>query len=266
MEDLNQKNLVICGDSWFSTDQRYKGCSFGERLSERHSIMVENLARGGCSNFAVALQINRAIEMKPDFVIAGCTTWDRIEVPIPESTTGFTEFLGWLDFANRATDQCRFAKQHGLLNIKYSHAVNEQSCQYSQPALETTLSESINNLIWNDRYGLDHEILSALKSYIRCLYDSGIKQQIDCWVMSDAARRLQQSEIPFLFYIEPLFNGDYVDDITWLDSRYLVTYNDFTYNNFDNTFPAVFHLSPRDAEQFSLCWQNRLIKEGFLYG
>lgn len=266
MQDSEQKTLIICGDSWFSTDIRYKGCSFGERLSARHNLAVENFARGGCSNFAVALQIDRAIQMRPDFIIAGCTTWDRVDLPIMESSNSLKEFLSWLDFDEHAPDQCRFLKQNGLLNIKYSHAANEESAQYSQPALETVVSESINNLIWNGRYDLDPGILAALKSYIKYLYDSGIKQQIDCWIMSDAARRLQASGIPFLLYVEPLFNRDYFDDITWLDSRYLVTYNDFSYNQYDNSFPAVFHLSPADAENFSRCWQARLMKEGFLHG
>jgi len=266
VEDRKSKTLMICGDSWFSTDQRYQGLSFGERLSARHDIAVVNLARGGCSNLAVALQIDRAIQCQPDFIIAGCTTWDRIDLPLAETGTALTDFLSWIDWNQRGQDQCRFVKHHGLDIIKYSHAVYEQSRELGQAHRETTISESINNLIWNGRYDLDSVTVAALKSYVTCLYDSGIKQQIDCWVMSDAARRLQSSGIPFLFYVEPLFNHDYFDDITWLDSNYLVTYNDFTYNHYDNSFPAVFHLSPADAEHFSMCWESRLIKEGFLHG
>lgn len=260
-----KKNFVVCGDSWFSTDSDYAGCSFGEVIAEKYDLELISLARGGCSNFAIGLQVNRAIELRPDFVIVGCTTWDRIEIPNTVPDTTDRSFMNWFDWPRRAESTGQYQQSQGLLNIRYSHAANELSSVYSQPALETVISESINNLIWENRYALDDDVIEALKQYILHIYDSNIKQQIDCWCMSDAARRLLASGIPFLFYVEPLFNHDFIDDITWLDPKYLVKYSDFSYNKYQHG-PAVFHLSPEDARDFAGHWEQRLIREGLISG
>jgi len=261
----SNRNFVVCGDSWFSTDSDYAGCSFGEVIAQRHDLELISLARGGCSNFAIALQVNRAIELRPDFVIVGCTTWDRIEVPNIASDITDRSFMNWFDWPRRAEAQGKYQQSQGLLNIRYSDAISEMSSQYSRPELETVISESINNLIWENRYGLGPDILEALKQYILHIYDSNTKQQIDCWCMSDAARRLERSGIPFLMYVEPLFNHDFIDDITWLDPRRLVMYSDFSYNKYQHG-DAVFHLSPSDAQDFAGHWEQRLIREGLLSG
>ena len=259
----NNKNFVICGDSWFTTDLNHPGCSFGEIIADRYSLELISLARGGCSNFAINLQVNCAITLKPDFIIVGCTSWDRIDLPNIPLKTSDRSFMNWFKWPQWSQNTPGYQQPQGLLNIKYSHSSTEISSQYSQPSLETVISESINNLIWKNRYNQDSQVLEALKQYVLHIYDSGVKQQTDCWCMSDAARRLQASGIPFLMYIEPLFNHDFFDDITWLDPRYLVKYSDFSYNHY-RTSNTNFHLSPKDSLDFAGHWEQRLIKEGMI--
>ena len=75
-------NVAVCGDSWFAADVDEPGNSFGEVMCSRNNWSLRSLARGGCSNFAIALQVDKAIELDCDFVVLGTTTPDRSEFPI----------------------------------------------------------------------------------------------------------------------------------------------------------------------------------------
>ena len=77
--------MAICGDSWFSKDLHHQNESFGEILSIKHNLNLLSLARGGCSNFSIALQVDQAIQMNPDFILVGCTDPNRIELPIQKN-------------------------------------------------------------------------------------------------------------------------------------------------------------------------------------
>jgi len=170
------KTLAVCGDSWFSSELRFPGQSFPEILAERLGWNLLSLARGGCSNFAIALQINRAIELGADFVLASTTTPDRIELPISAQTFDF---------------------KRGLSNIKYSPHPDLSSLNkfLTDP---TIISESINNLTRPNLYNIPDEQTAALKQYVAHLYDDQVKRQMDSWIISDACHRLVNSRIPFL--------------------------------------------------------------------
>jgi hypothetical protein len=261
---MNKKTLVICGDSWFTTDSDYPDQSFSEILAIRHNLQLENLARSGCSNFGIALQINKAIELRPDFIIVGCTTHDRIDIPMIKDTNIIKKFFNWESWSQAEQSIGSYDRDRGLLNVKYSHATKESSSQYSNPEFESIISESINNLLWRkSRYGLNSDITESLKQYMLHLYDSNIKQQIDCWIMSEAARRLVESKIPFLLYIEPLFHHDFIDDISWLDPKYKVMHSDFSFNQYTIGRP-IFHIDYEDSISFANNWEHRLRIEGFL--
>jgi hypothetical protein len=259
-----KKTLAVCGGSYFTTDLDCPGQSFSEILAAKNNLQLENLARGGCSNFGVALQVNKAIELAPDFIIVGCVSHDRIDIPANKDAGIIKNFMNWNTWSKQEDKVASYDRNHGLLNIVYSHATREMSHQYSNKKFETVVSESINNLLWtNTNYNLENSVINALKQYITYHYDSGIKQQTDCWIMSDAARRLVASGIPFLIYIEELFNHDYVDDIAWLDRKYKVTPADFSVYSY-RIGRSRFHLEFDDSKLFALDWQKRLIKENFI--
>jgi hypothetical protein len=265
---VSKKILTVCGDSWFSTDSNYSSSSFSEILASKNNLQLENLARGGCSNFAISLQVNKAIELNSDFIIVGCTSCDRIELPLTNNSDIIKKFFNFDWFKSKewkttAKEFGTYYKPIGLLNVKNSHATQELSSQYSNSQCETIISESLNNLIWQNRYDLDEETIVALKQYISHIYDNNIKQQIDCWVMSDAARRLISSGIPFLMYVEPLFNGEFISDIEWLDNHHKVMYNDFSFNDYPIGDP-IFHLNFNESLDFANKWESRLRTEGFL--
>lgn len=228
------KTVAVCGDSWFTSDTNFPGASMGEILARTHSWNLLSLARGGCSNFAIALQVEKAIELKADIVVLGTTTPDRIELPIiQESNLSIWDKLkksftweGWV--FNQPT---MYIKRRGLSNIQY-HPHPDLSSQHSFLTSPTVISESMNNLAFDsynsDYYTLTDDQKTALKSYMVNLYDSGLKRQTDAWIISNACRKLEHAGIPFLIYTHSLYQRDYLTDIDWLseDSRSDLAYSE----------------------------------------
>jgi hypothetical protein len=254
-------NFAICGDSWFSSDVFHPGKSFGERIAVANNWNLVSLARGGCSNFAISLQVDKAIDLGCDLIIVGCTTPDRIEIPIVNEQNKniwekIKKNLNWNNWAHIQPEV--YSVNRGISNILYRH-IRDLSNKNPWVQNPTVISESINNLIFLNPYNLDSDQLTALKYYIEYLYDNGIKRQIDCWIMSDCARRLIRSGIPFLFYIEPLFDpGDHYQsgfnsNIDWVDKKNLILPSQFSYYALPNDHAGSFHY---DIEQGAEIFTN----------
>jgi hypothetical protein len=264
----NNKTLAICGESWFSSDLIYPHESFGEILSGRHNLNLLSLARGGCSNFSIALQVDQAIQMNPDFIIVGCADPDRIEIPIQENNPweNIKKYFNWKNW--RKNQNIFYDKLKVLSNIKYS-GHNSLSVLHKWLKNPTILSESMDNLAFDvsnsklHKHGLTEQQIESLKSYMVYLYDTGVKQQYDCWIMSDAVRRLYKSKIPFLIYIEPLFNHELIVDADWINSENKIMFNEFSVYNLPQG-ARVFHTTTEGAIIFADYVEKRLKEMNFL--
>ena len=72
---------MIAGCSFSATCQKPDGTSWSEQLSHMLGWDLINLARQGCSNGGVRLQIEEIRRQRPDFAIITPTFWDRMEIP-----------------------------------------------------------------------------------------------------------------------------------------------------------------------------------------
>ena len=264
-----RKKIAICGASWFTSDLGYPGLSFGEKLAKKVDFDLISLARGGCSNFTIALQIYKAIELRADYVVVGTDTHDRIEMPIVDDNsenirTYIKRIFSWKTWHSRQPGQYRPAR--GLSNIQYSPHPDVSS-KHEFLKDPTIISESMNNLAFpeakvNDFYKLNDEQVAALKLYMLNLYDSNVKQQQDCWIISDACRQLQQSQIPFVVFVDPLFEDSYERYINWLPAANKVNVTEFNYRALmsshqdheisqRNLLLPRFHYSPGESDKFA---------------
>lgn len=221
---MAKRKLAICGASWFSSDLNYPGKSFGEILATRHDMELISLARGGCSNFTISLQVNQAIAMGADLVILGTTEPDRIEIPIVNSMvqTLWDKFKNnfnwgnWFNYQLNAYDRTR-----GLANIQYAPHT-DLSSNHSFLTNPTLVSESLNNLVFRDSphnfYNLTNDQIEAIKHYMVSMYDASSKRQSDIWIINDTCRRLTTASIPFLLFTSELYMQDWEEDIKWLPS------------------------------------------------
>ena len=239
-----RKEIVFCGDSYWAGDTDYPGQSVGELLTEKNNLNLVTFARGGCCNFSIALQIDWAIGLKPDIIIVGCTSPERMVIPILDSVKDSAP---------------AYDKLRGLHNINYKTTdLAYQFLEHTGTLHDASIYEHLTHS------SLTKSQQSALKDYITLLYDVGIKQQYDCWIMSDAVRRLQNSNIPYLIYIEPLFNGEFSTDAEWIPDNKKITPRDFSYYNLPESKKHSFHTTLEGSRIFADYLETRLIKNGFL--
>jgi len=240
----NIDSLAVCGDSWFSADLNFSGKSFGEILAGRFGADLVSLARGGCSNFAISLQIDKAIELETDFVIVGTTTPDRAEFPIINEKNQsiwqtLKESFNWHDWFNTQPDV--YVKSRGISNVLHTNSLSKNNPWINDP---TIISESLNNLaFWANRQ-LTVEQLESLKHYMLNLYDSGIKRQYDSWIISDACRRLEENQIPYLIFTHTLYKDDFIKDITWVNSNKIISQSLQEIGDLGSSNITTFHYDP----------------------
>jgi hypothetical protein len=251
--------IAICGDSWFSADLDYPGKSFGEVMCVNNNWQLWSLARGGCSNFAISLQVDKAIELGVDTVVIGATTPDRCEFPIINDQnisiwSRLKNSFNWLDWFS--SQPATYVKKRGISNVLHTNSLSKTYPWISNP---TIISESLNNLMFDFNGAgsgstkLTAEQLDALRSYMLNLYDHGIKRQTDCWIISDACRRLESAGIPYLIFPEILYQGNYKKDIKWVPAKNVVHPKDFSVWEGLPKGPAQFHY---DTKEGSIMFAN----------
>lgn len=255
------KVVAVCGDSWFSADLDYPGKSFGEVMCVDNSWELLSLAQRGCSNFAISLQVDKAIELNADFVVVGTTTPDRCEFPIINTENSsiwdqLKKSFNWKDWFTAQPET--YVKSRGISNILHTSSPSGTYPWIKDP---TIISESLNNLMFVYTTKLTTEQLDALRLYMLNLYDSGIKRQTDSWIISDACRRLEQAKIPYLLFIESLYQLDFSKDIEWVPEKNVVRPRDFSLWTELPRGPAQFHYDVEKGSPIFAKYVESRIKE-----
>jgi len=254
--------VAVCGDSWFSTDVDFPGQSFGEIMCQQNSWHLIDLARSGCSNFAISLQVDHAIDLDADVVIVGTTTSDRIEIPIINQSNysiwerlakGF-DWQSWFDIQGQCYD-----KKQGLNNISYQGHRNG-SVKVQASSNPTILSESLNNMLFGWEKQVTQEQRAALQSYMTYLHDTNIRKQIDSWIISDACHRLSRANKKFILFIESLYQFDYNKDIQWISDKNIFRPSELCLYNLPQS-SSQFHYVPTSG---SLTIIEKLVPKIFL--
>jgi hypothetical protein len=259
----NKKTLAVCGDSWFSSDPNFPGKSFGEILSAGLDWNFLSLARGGCSNFAICLQINKAIELNVDFVIVGTTTPDRAEFPIinDQNVSMWQKLKQSFDWQNWfSTQPSAYVKSRGISNVLHSNSLSMNNPWILSP---TIISESLNNLVFWNNTKLNAEQVESLKQYMLNLYDSEIKRQYDSWIISDACRRLEESGIPYLIFTGSLFTDDFLSDIKWINQSKLITQDVQSIGDLGRSRETGFHYDPDQGGKIFADYVEEKIKNRY---
>lgn len=222
-----KKTVAVCGDSWWSADPNYPGKSFGEILCAKNDWNLVTMARQGSTNFAICLQIDKAIELNVDFVIIGAGTPDRADFPIikEENMSVWQKLKATFDWQTWFNTQPNvYVKSRGISNVLHTNSQSMFNPWIENP---TIISDSLNNLAFWENVKLSSEQVEALKYYMLNLYDSGIKRQYDSWIVSDACRRLEQHNIPYLLYTPKLYTEEFFKDVEWIAEHKLIKQRDF---------------------------------------
>lgn len=239
------KKLGVCGDSYMASmsydntdlDNGY-GKHFTELLAKKLKYEIITFARSGCSNQAIRLQIDEIIKEKPDLVIIGTTSLDRLEFPICDKL---------------------YENKNGLYNIDYRNFPNTSSEYEKFNVIEPKLySLTFNDLFFGNRFNFNEYELNTLKLYFERIYDVNWKMQQDTWIISDGLRKLIDNNINF-FCINNFLNGE---DLSFFGDRivYNKELNPWCYYKSDHNPKYWFHTNLEEQEMLFNEWYKFLLK------
>lgn len=202
------KKLIVCGDSFAAPSKDLPGTAHGELLAKQLGWDVEILARQGCSNGGIRVQIDEVLRQRPDFAIIAPTFHDRMEIPAGNApyVPPANENKGW------ASDlQKHLQKNHG---IGYDYEAGIDNVNYGTNPYRM-ICETIFSLVENYDHPyrsqrISKEAQAAMKQYINYLYDSEWKLQQDKWIIRDGIMQLFYANIPFLLVANTIWNSNTV--------------------------------------------------------
>lgn len=233
---------MVCGCSFSAVSHKEEiKESWSELLANKLGWELKNIARQGCSNGGIRIQIDEVIRQKPDFAIITPTSYDRIEIPnFTKEKLKITDFSYYNKiieailqpsvYKDSTDDKKSYNKNAGLDNINYGK-------NHSRMIVETLHSLSGN---WSHPYrpnqAVPEEVQEALQLYITTLYDGMWKKQMDEWIIRDGLVQLQANNIPFL--VNPGFSmWDGIDEMK---------------NSLHNVIPEKYMLDNEEVNPFKV--------------
>jgi hypothetical protein len=193
------KKLMVAGCSYSAVSlfPEFKGTHWSEVLSETLGWELKNLARQGCSNGGIRIQVDEIIRQRPDIAIITPTLWDRMEIPrsgnpfewshkTKNEFSSIQDHLRVIDGSSNGYDA-----RYGIDNVNYKDNPYRMVCETIFSLVEEKDHPYRSGAISKDQ-------ISALKWYVDQLYDSNWKRQQDMWIMRDAAVSLLDAKINFI--------------------------------------------------------------------
>jgi len=204
------KKLMVCGCSFSAPSQDLPGTAYGEVLARQLGWEVEILARQGCSNGGIRVQIDEVIRQRPAFAIIAPTFHDRMEIPAGAApyVPPADENKGWnsdLQKHLQKNHNTGYDRSAGIDNVNYGDNPYRMIC-------ETIFSLAENYEHPYRSTKIDRGTQGAIKQYINFMYDSEWKRQQDEWIMRDGIMQLHYAGIPFLVVANNLWTSDTVRD------------------------------------------------------
>ncbi len=255
--------LGICGDSFMASikydandlDNGY-GKHFTELLANKIGWDIITFARGACSNQTIRLQIDEIIKEKPDCVIIGLTTPDRIEFPIRDLTV--KQYQDKFNIMN-------YNKYNGVFNIDYTSYPDKSAENIKFKSIKPTLSsETINNIFFNNHNTkLNKYDIEILEKWFQRFFDFKWKLQQDTWIIINGLRTLMDNNIKF-FCIN---NFIYEEDLSFFKDSIIKHHSKLDpkiYFNANSNVKYRFHTSLEDQELLSNLWFSLFKKHNII--
>jgi hypothetical protein len=190
--------LMVAGCSFSAVAQKHPGTSWSEKLAKKlGNWELENLARQGCSNGGVRVQIEEIIRQRPTFAIITPTFWDRMEIPATAAPFDWKKSTGGWNPEIQKHLQDRslkngYKREDGIDNVNYGDNNYNMICETIY-----TLAENFDHPY---RSGLISKTAqTAVRHYIDAIYDSEWKKQQDEWLIKEGIFELYHAGIDFLF-------------------------------------------------------------------
>jgi hypothetical protein len=165
-------------------------------LAKRLDWDLVNLARQGCSNGGIRIQIEEIRKQRPDFAIVSPTFWDRMEIPAGAAPYDWTIKGGGWDPKLQQHLQDRtlkngYQRDDGINNVNYGNNNYNMICE--------TIFSLAENYEHPYRSGkIDKNTQRGIRAYIDTIYDSNWKKQQDEWIIVEGILQMYLDGLNFL--------------------------------------------------------------------
>ena len=206
--------LMVAGCSFSAVSQTLPNTSWSEVLAQRLGADLTNLARQGCSNGGIRLQIDEIIRQRPDFAVVSATFWDRMEIPAnsapydwnqPPSAGENPPLERHLQDRERGNG---YRREDGIRNVNYGREPSNMICETI-----FTLAENFDHPYRMARISRDAQ--RGIRAWIDTIYDNAWKKQCDEWIMRDGVMQMYHAGIRFLFLPNLLWPFDPNNTTQW---------------------------------------------------
>lgn len=192
-----KKKLMIAGCSFSAPSQTAPGTSWSEIMAQRLGWDLDNLARQGCSNGGIRIQIDEIRRQRPDFAVISGTFWDRMEIPASAAPYNWNQTnRGWdsklQQHLQDRTIKNGYNRNDGIDNVNYGHNNYNMICETI-----ASLAENYDHPYRSGR--IDKHTQRSVRAYVDAIYDANWKKQQDEWIIREGVVMTYLDGIKFLF-------------------------------------------------------------------
>lgn len=243
------RRLIICGDSFMSPRLQHPKKHFSEIFAEHLDFDLVCYSRSGFSNGGISIQIETAIQDKPDLILFNTTNSDRIEFHsgISEQTNSSHPFsIKNLGDTNNNSQELSdpfytFDESKTLVSANLNGLLSRQADIYWENLYRKEMTSRFPD--WEDK-------LDSIAQYLTHLYSERWKQQTDRMIMYTTLHRLHLSNIPYIFVHDWLGLLDSAYHPYWLESKNDTTkLVDRIRMNATTLYDPGFHLTYEDSQK-----------------
>ena len=209
--------LMVAGCSFSAPSKTLPGTSWSENLARMLGDWeIVNLARQGCSNGGIRIQIEEIRRQRPDFAVVGPTFWDRMEIPATAAPFDWSKKKdGWdPDIQRHLQDRTLkngYRREDGIDNVNYGNNNYNMICETIY-----TLAENYDHPYRSSK--ISRTAQQGVRAYIDSIYDNAWKKQQDEWIIHDGVVRMYLDGIKFLVLPNLLWPFDPNNSNQWREA------------------------------------------------
>lgn len=177
--------LMVAGCSFSAVSQTAPGTAWSEVLARKLGDWeLINLARQGCSNGGIRIQIDEIRRQRPDFAVITPTFWDRMEIPATSAPYDWKQAVSSGEnpplerhLQNRSLGN-GYRREDGIRNVNYGREPSNMICETI-----FTLAENFDHPYRQGR--ITRQAQQGVRHWIDSIYDNAWKKQCDEWIMRE---------------------------------------------------------------------------------
>lgn len=248
------KKLIVCGDSFMSPRSKHPGKHFVELFAKHLGFELTSYARAGVSNGSIVIQLESALQQKPDLILFNLTNSDRTEFRVDQDRAlNFYESINInnpyfiKELCDVSWDTCQTSDAF-YANIEDKRLGSVNYTTVLAPVI-TEDEKKFGQIMANTFIDYDKKI-HTLKEYYRYIFDEKWERQKQQMMMFAMTYRLYKNNIPFILVHDYLKFTDCAYTPDWFVEKHSV--NDKTMPMRLDPKPVTsdpgWHLSYEDSE------------------